>query len=198
MGHAFAVQQTMLMHLMTLNAWRLRVCSEFVAHGLTEDEICRVLGADGLIYQVGLACTLVVHVLMHSCCAPFLAALSRSQAVPRARQLGLPAVFQHCRLKVAPCPDLPPCCPPPQDVSDLLDCGRDLNPHIAEFDDSCFTGAAPAPVVSVAHLPAAWQPQLTCRAVVNSVGAPLAACSPAKVGAVDGVVCALLEVRHAS
>lgn len=26
-------------------------CSEFVAHGLTEDEICETLGADGLIYQ---------------------------------------------------------------------------------------------------------------------------------------------------
>ncbi|EFN59299.1 hypothetical protein CHLNCDRAFT_137657 [Chlorella variabilis] len=50
---------------------------EFVAHGLSEEEICRVLGADGLIYQ---------------------------------------------------------------DVADLLDCGRDLNPEIADFDDSCFTG----------------------------------------------------------
>jgi amidophosphoribosyltransferase len=48
-----------------------------VAHGLTEEEICQVLGADGLIYQ---------------------------------------------------------------DVADLVDCGRDLNPNISVFDDSCFTG----------------------------------------------------------
>lgn len=51
--------------------------SEFVAHGLTEEEICKVLGADGLIYQ---------------------------------------------------------------DVADLVACGRDLNPAIQDFDDSCFTG----------------------------------------------------------
>lgn len=51
--------------------------SEFVAHGLTEDEICKVLGADGLIYQ---------------------------------------------------------------GVEDLVACGRDLNPDIHDFDDSCFTG----------------------------------------------------------
>jgi amidophosphoribosyltransferase len=51
--------------------------SEFVAHGLTEDEICKVLGADGLIYQ---------------------------------------------------------------EVEDLVACGRDLNPEIRDFDDSCFTG----------------------------------------------------------
>ncbi|PSC75748.1 Amidophosphoribosyltransferase [Micractinium conductrix] len=51
--------------------------SEFVAHGLSEDEICKVLGADGLIYQA---------------------------------------------------------------VEDLVECGRDLNPAIQEFDDSCFTG----------------------------------------------------------
>ena len=52
-------------------------CSEFVAHGLTEDEICEVLGADGLIYQ---------------------------------------------------------------SMEDLIDCGRELNPSLREFDDSCFTG----------------------------------------------------------
>ena len=50
---------------------------EFVAHGLTEDEICETLGADGLVYQ---------------------------------------------------------------SVEDLLAVGRELNPSIQTFDDSCFTG----------------------------------------------------------
>lgn len=51
--------------------------TEFVAHGLDEEEICKVLGADGLIYQ---------------------------------------------------------------SVEDLVGCGRELNPALQEFDDSCFTG----------------------------------------------------------
>jgi amidophosphoribosyltransferase len=50
---------------------------EFVAHGLTEDEICTALGADGLIYQ---------------------------------------------------------------SVEDLISVGKELNPTIQNFDDSCFTG----------------------------------------------------------
>lgn len=27
-----------------------------------------------------------------------------------------------------------------QEVEDLVACGRDLNPEIRDFDDSCFTG----------------------------------------------------------
>jgi amidophosphoribosyltransferase len=50
---------------------------EFVAHGLTEDEICATLGADGLVYQ---------------------------------------------------------------SVEDLIGVGKELNPTIQNFDDSCFTG----------------------------------------------------------
>lgn len=50
---------------------------EFVAHGLTEDEICTTLGADGLVYQ---------------------------------------------------------------SVEDLIGVGKELNPTIQNFDDSCFTG----------------------------------------------------------
>jgi amidophosphoribosyltransferase len=50
---------------------------EFVAHGLSEDEICAVLGADGLVYQT---------------------------------------------------------------VEDLVAVGKELNPAIERFDDSCFTG----------------------------------------------------------
>jgi amidophosphoribosyltransferase len=50
---------------------------EFVAHGLTEDEICTTLGADGLVYQT---------------------------------------------------------------VEDLIGVGKELNPTIQNFDDSCFTG----------------------------------------------------------
>lgn len=50
---------------------------EFVAHGLSEDEICEVLGANGLIYQ---------------------------------------------------------------SVEDLVGVGKELNPSIHNFDDSCFTG----------------------------------------------------------
>ena len=51
--------------------------TEFVAHGLNEEEVCRVLGADGMIYQ---------------------------------------------------------------EIADLVGCGRELNPAILDFDDSCFTG----------------------------------------------------------
>lgn len=50
---------------------------EFVAHGLTEDQICDVLRADGLVYQ---------------------------------------------------------------DVDDLLEVGKALNPSIKEFDAACFDG----------------------------------------------------------
>jgi amidophosphoribosyltransferase len=49
---------------------------EFVAHNLTEDEVCDVLGADGLLYQ---------------------------------------------------------------SLEDLLTSGKELNPHILEFEASCFT-----------------------------------------------------------
>ena len=51
---------------------------EFVAFNLTEEEICRVLGADGLLYQ---------------------------------------------------------------SLEDLLGVGRELNPSIRQFEDSCFSGA---------------------------------------------------------
>ena len=51
---------------------------EFVAFDLTEEEICRVLGADGLLYQ---------------------------------------------------------------SLEDLLGVGRELNPSIRQFEDSCFSGA---------------------------------------------------------
>lgn len=110
-----------------------------------------MLGADGLIYQVRPAALVPfqLHVRPRAPAAPALQPPAPSLPATCSRlarpSVGAPphGVLQGCMPLLRRCP---------QDVADLVDCGRDLNPNISVFDDSCFTGVLWAETAAVSVL----------------------------------------------